>query len=66
MANGFLVPPKRDNSTDKSLFACNSIRIKIKFNMRDEISRRTLPILSNSVHKDDVVGLADGDFGGVR
>lgn len=26
----------------------------------------TLPILSDSVDKDDVVGLADGDFGGIR
>lgn len=27
---------------------------------------RTLPILADSVDEDDVVGLADGDFGGVR
>lgn len=27
---------------------------------------RTLPILPDPVDKDDVVGLSDGDFGGVR
>lgn len=34
--------------------------------MGDEISQTMLPVLSNSVDEDDVVGLADGDFGGVR
>lgn len=55
-------PPCQKN-THKNLFVCLNIPC---LNMGNETSTKTLPVLSDSVDKDDVVRLADGDFGGVR
>lgn len=67
VANGFLVPPEREDNTNKNLFPCIHIdKTKSRLIWEMKSAKRTLPILSYSVDKDDVVGLSDGDFGGVR
>ncbi len=64
----FLSPLREEDKTDQICLHVSTMIKKKKIKIMSEMksAKRTLPILSNSVDKDDVVGLADGDFGRIR